>query len=51
MMSSESWNATPILLAELRQRLLDLDRRAGEPRAEARRGGDQRAGLVGDHRR
>ena len=50
-MSSESWNADADLLAVRRERLLDLAGRAGEAGAEARRGRDQRAGLVGDHAR
>ena len=48
-MSSESWKADADPLAVRRQRLLDLERRTGEPGAVAGGGRDQRAGLAGDH--
>ena len=47
-MSSESWKAIADLLAVRRERLLDLERGAGEPGAVPRGGRDQRAGLARD---
>ena len=48
-MSSESWKARADDLAVRRQRLLHLGAGAAEAGAVAGRGGDQRAGLAGDH--